>query len=247
MNLDLLGNATAQELESCEEAWWLRRTCTRSRCRTAQLVADALKLQVPTAGDVFAFEEDASIPVYTTDTLDHDLTETDDGRTAITNECCDSTRITNGIVVSLEPSEGSWLFQGSQQSAIGSISNFGGVFGQQHICGAFPTGTFSIREEDYQYQNYTRIHEHTQDPGVKKSNYVKDIRLNLHKEKPCPHVLYFDPITGKEVVEIDWEEEPQYVKFDESFLKHLESHDWHRKYQIVELIPIINAVEYSRI
>jgi hypothetical protein len=206
-----------------------------------------LKLGVPTAGDVFAFEDDESLPVLTTDTLDHDLSETDDGRIAITNECCDCTRTQNGILCTQEPPEGVWLFQGSQQSAVGSISNFGGVFGQQDVCGAFPTGTFSLQEEDYKHQNHVRANLDIQDQDTKELHKVRDTRLNLHKEKPCEHVLYFDPVTGKEVVDIDWDEEPQYVKFDESFLKHLESHDWHREYQIIELIPIINAVEHSTI
>ena len=255
LNLDLLGNATALELESCEEAWWLRRTCTRSRCRTVQLVADALKLNVPTAGDVCSFEETMSLPVLTTDTLHHDLSETDDGRIALFNECCDSTMIPNGIVCNQNPPEGVWIFQGSQQSAVGTLSNFGGVFGQQDTCGAFPTGTFTLREEDYQHQNFSNqknysnqnadttetLHGRTKTDRSK----IQDTRLNLHKEKESPHVLYFDPVTGNEVVDIDWDNRPLFVKFDESFLKHLESHDWCREYQIIELIPIINAVEHS--
>jgi hypothetical protein len=257
MNLDLLGNATAHELESCEEAWWLRRTCTRSRCRTVQMVADALKLDVPNTRDIFAFEETISLPVFTVDTLDHDLTETDDGRVALLNECCDSTQILNGIGCTLHPTEGVWIFQGSQKSSVGTLSNFGGVFGQQDVCGAFPTGTFTILEEDYQHQNYSHrsgcakkvIRESlsVQDGNTNGKHKIQDTRLNLYKEQVCQHVLYFDPVTGKEVVDIDWDNRQQFVKFDESFLKHLESHDWCREYQIIELIPIINAVEFSKI
>jgi hypothetical protein len=256
LNLDLLGNATAHELQSCEEAWWLRRTCTRSRCRTVQLVADALELSVPAIGDVFSFEDGASIPVFTTDTLNHDISETDDGRIALFNECCDSTQTTNGIICAQHHTEGAWIFQGSPQSAIGSLSNFGGVFGQQRVCGAFPTGTFSIQEDDYQQKNYaTQSTISTQKLTNRNGQMhhkngistIQDTRLNLYKEQECQHVLYFDPVTGEEVIDIDWDKNPQFVKFDESFLQHLESHDWCREYQIIELIPIINAVEHSLI
>jgi hypothetical protein len=262
MNLDLLGNATAGELESCEESWWLRRTSCRSRCKTIQMVADALQLDVPTAGDVFAFEDGVSIPVHTTDTMDHNISETDDGRIALFNECCDSTSVSNGILCRQHPTEGVWIFQGSQQSSIGALSNFGGMFGHQERCGAFPTGTFSLREESYQQQSHpTAVAQQQRAERLDKygarvggvsymqqpQQQLSDTRLNLFKEKESNHVLYFDPLTGKERENLVIEDQPHYVKMDESFLKHLESHDWCREYQIVQLIPIIHAIETSSI
>jgi hypothetical protein len=259
MNLDLLGNATAGELESCEESWWLRRTSCRSRCKTIQMVADALQLQVPTSGDVFDFEDGASLPVFTTDTMDHNISETDDGRIALFNECCDSTSVSNGILCRQHPSEGVWIFQGSQQSAIGSLSNFGGSFGHQEHCGAFPTGTFSLHEESYQLQSHpiSAMQQQRTDTmdkqGTKMSTtsytrsaqQLSDTRLNLFKEKESNHVVYFDPLTGKEIDNMVMENEAHYVKMDETFLKHLESHDWCREYQIIQLIPILHAIETS--
>jgi len=260
MNLDLLGNATASELESCEEAWWLRRTCTRSRCRTVQMVASALDLQVPTACDVFDFHDGVSIPIHTTDTLHHDISETDDGRIALFNECCDTTSITNGILCDQHPTEGVWIFQGSQQSAVGTLSNFGGVFGHQETCGAFPTGTFSLYEDTYLQQNYAsttanmnanstepvlagELNNQKSNGGMSAGHILHDTRLNLYKEKACSHVIYFNAITGEEDTEINYETCAHFIKMDEAFIKHLESHDWNREYQIIQLIPIINAVE----
>jgi hypothetical protein len=246
MNLDLLGNARVSEMETCEEAWWLRRTSTRSRCRTIQMLADALELSVPTAGDIFDFEDGASLPVYTTDTFDHSISETDDGRIALFNECCDSTSIYNGIICKQHPTEGVWIFQGSHQSAVGTLSNFGGVFGHQEHCGAFSTGTFTLYEDNYQQQNHSNNNTKTQETS---NNFLNDTRLNLYKERPSNHVLHFDPVSGKEITEdnINWESNPHFVKTDEAFLKHLESHDWNREYQIIELIPIINAVQTSSV
>jgi len=249
LNLDLFGNATAGELESCEESWWLRRTSTRSRCMTAQIVADALKLQVPTAGDVFNFDNGVSIPVFTTDTLSHDISETDDGRVAMFNECCDSTRMVNGSICTQFPMEGDWIFQGSQQSSIGTLTNFGSVFGHQERCGAFPTGTFSIHKGEYQHSSNTLMTNRNisandcDSDEVSHNKLLHDTRLNLYKEKPCNHVVYFNPLNGEEVTDIDFDSRPHFVKMDEAFLKHLEKHDWKREYQVIQLIPIINCVE----
>jgi hypothetical protein len=259
MNLDLLGNARAIELESCEEAWWLRRTSTRSRCRTIKMVASALQLSVPVAGDVFDFEDNTSLPIHTTDTLDHNISETDDGRIALFNECCDSTSTANGILCKQHPTEGIWIFQGSQQSAVGTLSNFGGVFGHQDTCGAFPTGTFCLYEDSYQQQSHPtyiqqqKSHETLQYDSNQRNTgnnlgslQMRDTRLNLYKEKESNTVIYYNPLTGKET-SVDFESRPHFVKMDESFLKHLESHAWMREYQIIQLIPIINAVQTVRV
>jgi hypothetical protein len=257
MNLDLLGNARATELESCEEAWWLRRTSTRSRCRTAKMVTDVLQLSVPMGGDVFDFEDAAYLPVFTTDTLDHDISETDDGRVALFNQCCDSTSISNGVLCSQHDTEGTWVFQGSHQSAVGNLTNFGGVFGHQERCGAFPTGTFSLYEHSYQQQmhpttaddhnrNNTDRSMHHNGPSEARSLNLHSTRLNLYKEKFCNHVVHYNPLSGHEV-EIDFDSRPHCVKMDEAFLKHLESHDWMREYQVVQLIPVINLVQTSLI
>ena len=257
MHLDLLGNARAVEIESCEEAWWLRRTSTRSRCRTVNMVAESLQLSVPLVGDVFDFNDGTCLPIFTTDTLDHDISETDDGRIALFNSCCDTTSISNGIICKQHPTEGSWIFQGSHQSAVGTLSNFGGVFGHQETCGAFPTGTFSLYEDSYQQQNHTTtkmkqdhfmsMHGDRPPNTIPDNNpsQLHDTRLNLYKEKQSNHVFYYNALSGQEV-DIDFDlRRPHFVKMDEAFLKHLESHDWMPEYQIIQLIPIINAIQTS--
>ena len=242
MNLDLLGNASAAELESCEETYWLRRTNTRCRCRLAQKLADALDLQVPTALDIHDFEDAVSIPVFTTDTFEHNISEADDGRTQLFNGCCDTTAVSNGILSTQNPSEGLWCFQGSHQSAISGLTNMGGQFGDQGKCGAFPTGTFHMYEDAYQD---AQLNGATCGSASALQSQQHQTRLNLHKETVSNHVLYYNPVDGTQVSgeALDLEGAPDFVKVDEAFLKHLETHDWNRSYEIVQMIPVLYAVE----
>jgi hypothetical protein len=239
MNLDLVGDATASELESCEETRWLRRTSTRSRCRTIKLLADALQLSVPTVNDQFAFEEHSPIPVFTSDTVENDISVADDGRVVLLNNCVDTTSIVNGIICTQQPSEGPWIFLGSHQSSVNSLSNFGGVFGDQKTFGLFPTGTISMYDDIHLSYNP----QNTSDSEKNQSN--QDIRMNLYKEKSCRHVLYYNPLTGKEVPseDIDFDTRMPLVKFDDFLVDKLVDTGWDRSFSIQQLIPIINAVE----
>jgi hypothetical protein len=238
MNLDLLGDATAGELESCEETWWLRRISTRSRCMTIKLIAEALHLAVPMITDQFAYEDHVAIPVYTTDTLHNDISLTDDGRVALFNSCVDTTSVTNGILCTQHHSEGMWMFLGSQQSSVGNLSNFGGGFGDQTTCGAFPTSTFAVYEESHVKPNGNSTHTN--------QNQTQDTRLNLYHERGSSrHVLYYNALTGEEILNeaIDFENHPKWLKFDAFLIEKLVSHGWNRNWDIMQLIPIINAVE----
>lgn len=241
MNLDLVGDATLSEMESCEETWWLRRTCTRSRCRTVKLFAEALKLNVPMITDQYAFEENSSIPVFTVDTIENDISVTDDGRVALFNECVDTTSILNGIICSQGPSESPWVFLGSHQSSVGNLANFGGVFGDQRTCGLFPTGTIPMYpDEQHSYTNRSGTAVHGE--GFQQT---QDIKLNLYHEQASNHVVYYNPLTGREVPndEIDFDARPHLVKFDDFLVDKLVGHGWTRSWDILQLIPIISAVE----
>ena len=87
---------------------------------------------------------------FTSDTLEHDLVRlpptsglaTGGGgeQVAVFNLCTDTTRNMNGIVTSMHPSEGVWLFRGSPRG-----SCFGSMFGDHGVCGAFPTSSPMVR------------------------------------------------------------------------------------------------------
>ena len=53
--IDAGGNCTAIELAESEEAWWLRRTCQRARCRLIKMLADKFDVRVQYVDDVLAY------------------------------------------------------------------------------------------------------------------------------------------------------------------------------------------------
>ena len=125
------------EIADSEETWWLRRCCHRARCRLVKMIADWFGIRVRYVEDVQAYMQTPPIlqAVPTTETIEHDITRRDGGKVVVHNLAVDSTRITNGILCQMHPSEGLWLFKGGSRGS----SPFGAMFGHNRICGAFPT------------------------------------------------------------------------------------------------------------
>jgi hypothetical protein len=224
--IDLLGSATVSELATCEEAWWLKRTSTRTRLRFNDEIAKALELTVESEIDVNAHDENRKIPIATTNCFSHDIVDLENGKVGLYNECCDTTAARNGVVCIQEPAEGIWIFQGPQQFSSPLHSNFGAGFGDQFVSGTFPSGVVASEKERFEAQNTST-------------------RLNIKQQQASEHVFYYDPVTGKEV-------EPETLlyttRFDETFLKHLEAfHSWERAgAEIVQLIPICVGCEWPK-
>lgn len=63
------------------------------------------------AQDVQAHLGGEELATYTSDTVEHDILPHGDGRVAVYNLCTDTTRHMNGVVTSMHPSEGVWLFR----------------------------------------------------------------------------------------------------------------------------------------
>ena len=126
---------TAGEVADSEEAWWLKRASQRARCRLIKMLADKFEIRVPCVEDVLAFSKGTVLQcVPTTDTVEHDLTRAGNTVT-VHNLAVDSTRITNGILCQMHPSEGYWLFRGAPRGT----GVHGAMFGAAKVCGAFPT------------------------------------------------------------------------------------------------------------
>jgi hypothetical protein len=134
MMVDVGRHFSSQDMVNSEETWWLRRACLRSRCRLLKMLADWFGLRVPYVDDVQAYDSSVHLAVHTTDTLENDVSCVG-GRVHFYNSCVDTTKIANGMLVRMHPSEGYVLFRGNSRGS----SEYGAMFGFHSVCGAFPT------------------------------------------------------------------------------------------------------------
>lgn len=143
--IDLESDCTAAEIAESEEAWWLRRTSQRARCRLIKMLADKFGVRVQCVDDVLAYTKTREckqelLAVPTTDTVEHDIAKRDAVTVSVHNLCVDTTRVTNGILCQMHPSEGYWLFRGAPRGA--GVN--GAMFGSHRVCGSFPTRSPAI-------------------------------------------------------------------------------------------------------
>jgi len=116
-------DATAKIAATSEETWWLRKTCFRARCLLAAECAAFFVLQVSTMRDLQAFKGVGlyhhhpettqpspylAIPVI--DTVVNDLSYNPHEDTVqVHSSCVDVSKVSNGILCSMHPSEVSSL------------------------------------------------------------------------------------------------------------------------------------------
>jgi hypothetical protein len=101
------------------------------------MLAAKFGVRVSCVDDVQAYytKEGQLLAVPTTDTVEHDICKLFGSNAAVHNLAVDTTRITNGILCQMHPSEGYWLFRGAQRGT----GVHGAMFGSHQACGAFPT------------------------------------------------------------------------------------------------------------
>ena len=151
--IDMGERCTTGEVVDSEETWWLRKACQRARNRLIKMLADEFGVRVPSVEDVLAHPvlgEGCETPrmggvarggkpvlmaVPTTDTIEHDLARNDPSSVIVMNSAVDTTKVTNGILCRMHPSEGYWLFRGAPRGT----GVHGAMFGNHRVCGAFPT------------------------------------------------------------------------------------------------------------
>jgi hypothetical protein len=132
---------TSGEVADSEEAWWLRKACQRARCRLIRMLAEEFGLKVQCVEDVLAHpeseegRENVLLAVPTTDTIEHDMARRDTRTVMVMNTAVDTTKVINGMLCQMHPSEGYWLFRGAPRGT----GVHGAMFGGHEVCGAFPT------------------------------------------------------------------------------------------------------------
>ena len=216
MNTDLATHTgtTAAEVCDSDEVWWLRKLCSRMRARLLHRTADAFSLNIPVMNDVHSFDPSQLMAVANIETCTHDISTLRNGDVAVFNECVDTTKPRNGVLCSMNPSEGLWLFKGPV-SANNGAQDYGVVFGNQTHCGVFPTSAPRVA-------------------GSLQHKAVAEVRPIVTDFKNEGVFCYANP----DLVD----KHTQYTKFDESFMRQLELMSWQRDNGIVELMPIVVGV-----
>jgi hypothetical protein len=243
---------SAAELCESEEAWWLRKACSRMRAKVVLAVAEAFKLNIPVVADIHAFDDNVKIANCTVETLTHDITCLRNNNIALFNECVDPTTTRNGILLSVNPSEGYLLFKGPAK-ANSNVADYGSIFGSQSECGIFPVQTrlhTFDHKSDKQNQEVTR-REVTHNTSTVIQNVVRDYcdsEMFAHLEETynadtnnntaaiAQHT--HSSRASKQQIKIA----KTYQKIDEEFMRNLERMQWERDNGVVELMPIVVAI-----
>jgi hypothetical protein len=111
LSVDIRGSGmtTAQVLDS-EEAYYLRRINGRNNASILKRVADAFHLRIPTALDTCGYDP-YEVAACITETFINDMHRQQDRRITVLSKCVDTSRIENGVLCSMHPAEGFWLFK----------------------------------------------------------------------------------------------------------------------------------------
>lgn len=148
MMLDLDSHATMGEALACEETWWVQKACSRARNRILFLACEKLGLKPRTVTTDIHSHDQRLVVTPVCETLRHDISRnTAACSVQVLNHAVDTTRIQNGILCTMHPCEGIWLFRGALRSVGNNI--FGGMFGDKNRCGYFPTHTFPTESKEH--------------------------------------------------------------------------------------------------
>jgi hypothetical protein len=110
-SVDIRGSdMTAEQVLDSEEAYFLKRINGRNNARILKMVADALQLRIPTTRDTCGYDP-YEVAACTTETMINDMHRQQDGRITVLIKCADTSRVENGVLCSMHPSEGFWLFK----------------------------------------------------------------------------------------------------------------------------------------
>lgn len=97
-------HALSHPLTVLSQVWWLRKACQRARAKLALRTAKHFGLTIPTAKDLFSYDQD-EIGVALTDTIEYDIKDGPNNSVEFYSACVDTTAIQNGILTRMHESE----------------------------------------------------------------------------------------------------------------------------------------------
>lgn len=110
LSVDVRSSMSVDEVLESEEAYFLRRINGRSNARILSKVADEFGLSIPTMADACGYDP-CRMAACTTESFINDMHRQRDGNISVLSKCMDTTRVDNGILCSMHPLEGFWLFK----------------------------------------------------------------------------------------------------------------------------------------
>lgn len=226
--IDVDKHVTCKELVDSEESWYLDNINKRNNARIIHAIANEFKLNIPTMLDTHSYHEKKHMAACCTETMIHSIYKDQRTNSVTVTNCCTDTRAAgNGIICSMHPSEGMWLFKGPTVTN-NDIFSYGGTFGHDESVGpsAFPTTTPSIND------NYSFNCK----PPAESTTYKS--RIPTSKTSDTSVVARLD---GRGQLLPPRVDNP-HVRPDESYIRKLASLQWDRNNGMVELIPIAVVV-----
>ncbi|KAJ1465920.1 hypothetical protein T484DRAFT_1757075 [Baffinella frigidus] len=218
VDLASVNAATTQELCDSQEVWLLRTLCSRMRGRLINRVAQAFALPVLTVRNPYSFDTDQVMFLSHIETLSHDIQPMRRGTgVSVYNECVNTSTTRNGILCNMNMSEGYWLFKGPPSNCDSTL-DYGSVFGNERDCGIFPTSASRLTKEQM---------THNMNHGC---HVVVDTCSSegfVFPDEKCK------------------QERSNCIKFDESFMRNLETMGWQRDNGIMEMMPIVLVIRNS--
>jgi hypothetical protein len=207
--------ATTQDICDSQEVWWLRTLCSRMRGRLINRVAQAFGLPVRSVRDPYSFDPDQVIFQSHIETLSHDIQPMRRSPgVAVYNECVNTGTARSGILCNMNMSEGYWLFKGPPSNCDSTL-DYGSVFGSERECGIFPTTASRLTPQQMTHNMNHGCHV-VVDTCSAEGFVFPDEKCNQERSN-C-------------------------IKFDESFMRNLETMGWQRDNGIMEMMPIVVGV-----
>lgn len=225
---DAQGHVTCGELVDSQEAWYLNNTSQRSNAKILHAIAKEFNFSIPVMQDTNSYHDNAEIANCCTETMLHSMHRSQKGgQVIITNGCTDPRLSSNGVLCSMHPTEGVWLFRGPAVTK-NEMMNYGGTFGHSNTLSplGFPTCTSSSSDNySFKYKAPT-------------GSAVERIQIALSHLADSSVVARLDSDARR----MPPQEQCKHVCIDEAFMKKLGMLQWNRDHGVVELIPIAVVV-----
>jgi hypothetical protein len=253
--LDIGSQTDVDEIADSEETWWLRNAAYRTRCRVLHRLAKKFGLSVPTITDMHSYD---NVPMArsTTDTLWNDISRLRSGHIGVFNTVVDTTTSKNGVINTMHPNEGLWVFKGPTRSSHGLVS-LGAGFGDQRKCGVFPVASFKVagpgntkhgtkhstKHSTSRANNGAQAENHGDTVGNGRATPKRNITTIV--SKPTEDVVFYETTQNTERTtekSVEMNSYSEYIWYDEAFMRTLESMGYDRNCGMLELMPIIVGV-----